>query len=227
MKIVPNRWRHLKVIFTMQMNRKNCRGFTLIELMVALFIYTILSMLLMSGLKSVINAQNGTEIKAEKLHVIQRGMLVLSRDLEQIINRPITNADGTEEPGFIGTIKSLTVTHLGSGDPSGQSLKSNMQRISYAYYDQALWRHVASALDQTVKVEIKKRPLFPGLSKMTFQYLDSEKHWQSVWPSGDNDADQLPKAIKVSLTFKEWGTLSQIYVVNAQSKKTLSPSEKH
>jgi type II secretion system protein J len=65
-------------------------GFTLLEILIALFIFTIVSMILVSALHNVLNNQAATEKKAHQLAKLQIAMLLMSRDIEQTIrtNKP-------------------------------------------------------------------------------------------------------------------------------------------
>src|SRR3990167_9644363 len=87
-------------------------GFTLLEILIALFIFTLVSMMLMSALHHIINIQSGTEQNAERLRNLQLTLLKVSRDVEQIVNRPILNTAGKEEYAFIGTVREFEFTHI-------------------------------------------------------------------------------------------------------------------
>lgn len=203
------------------------KGFTLLEVMIALFIYTLLSLMLMSGLRTVINACSGTEEKAERLRDLQRGLLIISRDIEQIINRPVILATGKEECSLKGSLKGFNFTHLGVGDPTGALLRSNMQRTQYVYHDQTLWRSVFPVLDQAPNSQAQQRALLQNLTAVKFQYLDKENHFHAEWPPEDDQQEPLPRAIKMQLTILNWGQLSQLYVISAQPKPIQSTTEKH
>src|SRR5437762_2019018 len=105
-----NAWKNRKIAgFT----GVSAAGFTLLEILIALFIFTILSFLLTAALRTVINAQSGTEDKALRLRELQMILLTMSRDIEQTVNRPITNAVGKEEAAFVGTENGFVFTHTG------------------------------------------------------------------------------------------------------------------
>lgn len=197
-------------------------GFTLLELLVALFIFSILSTILVAALQSVINAYTESEKKADRLRSLQRALLILSRDIEQTTFRPIVNTVGKEEPAFVGTMRGFSFTHFGVGDPSGNALTSAMQRVDYHFSERSLWRTVYRVLDQAPQTQAKAHPLLENVSVASFQYVDKQQRLHSTWPiEGENNKEPLPRAVKINLTIPHWGKLSQLYVISADPK-TLS-----
>src|SRR5947209_8116839 len=97
-----------KNLVNLQIARKNQQGFTLLELLIALFIFTIISMMLASALHTVIKAQSGSDKNALLLRELQVALLMMSRDVEQTVNRPVLDTTGKEERAFIGTPTSFT-----------------------------------------------------------------------------------------------------------------------
>lgn len=200
----------------------NKSGFTLIEILIALFIFTILSMLLMAGLHNVINLQGGTERNAERLRKLQMALLIVSRDIEQAVNRPITNSSGKEERAFKGSAQNITFTHGGLANPNGAVLRSSLQRTRYESHDHALWRVTWPVLDQAPTTKPQERSLLDGVDEIRFQFLDKKGHLQHDWP-GEGSSDALPIAVKIILTISNWGTMSQLYVISAQQEKLSTP----
>src|SRR5262249_3778215 len=114
-------WRHMFMF-----PNKNTKGFTLLEILIALFIFTILSMMLASALHNVINIQARTENNAERLRKLQMGLLVFSRDIEQAVNRKVVNSSGKDESPFTGSRLSVAFTHAGLANPDGALLRSGL-----------------------------------------------------------------------------------------------------
>src|SRR5690242_2240764 len=88
-------------------------GFTLLEILIALFIFTILSLMLASALHNVIGIQTATENNADRLRKLQIVLLIMSRDIEQTVNRPVMGVNGKEEIAFRGTPLKFEFTHTG------------------------------------------------------------------------------------------------------------------
>ncbi|RDI38062.1 type II secretion system minor pseudopilin GspJ [Aquicella lusitana] len=198
------------------------RGFTLLEILIALFIFTILSLILANALHNVITIQSGTERNAERLRELQMVLLVMSRDVEQAVNRPIVNASGKEEAAFIGTPHSFTFTHTGFANPTGELLRSNLQRTRYDWNRGSLRRGVWPSLDAAPDAKPHARTLLNNVEAARFEYLDQNGRPHAGWPVQGQTSQPLPRAVRISLTISQWGKLSQLYVISAEPSKTIS-----
>lgn len=199
------------------------RGFTLLEILIALFIFSILALILSGALHRVIGIHAATEKSAERLRDLQMTFLLLSRDIEQSVNRPVLDAQGREDRAFVGSPQQFILTHVGLANPTGSMVRSNMQRVNYFWSDNTLWRAVWSELDQAPSSKPHKRRLMENISSASFQYLDKEGRFKNNWPPAGKNDQPLPRAVKISLTISEWGSISQLYIISAQTSKTTSP----
>ncbi len=200
------------------------KGFTLIEILIALFVFTILSLILAGGLRSVINTHAGTEKKAERLHDLQISLLMISRDLEQAVDRPVVNASGKEDAAFIGDKQHFTLTRIGAARTPNSSRTSYLQRVDISWNEDSLWRRTADAIDQTEKSKWLERRLLNEVQRVDFYYLDKDGKFHQGWPL-ENATDQaLPRAVRVDLTLSKWGSISQLYVIPVQSKQDANSS---
>jgi general secretion pathway protein J len=195
---------------------RNKRGFTLLEILIALFVFTIVSIIMVSALHNISNTQSATEKQSARLDQLQLAMLILSRDIEQTINRPILNSQGAQDGPLIGTKNSITFTHAGLANPLGQLHRSTLQRARYSLKNDTLVRETWDVLDQTPDSQIHARNLLNAVSELHFEYLDDKGKFQTEWPTVGQSQIPLPRAVRVSLTIKKWGKLSQLYLISGQ-----------
>jgi general secretion pathway protein J len=192
---------------------KHKQGFTLIEILIALFIFAIISMILVAALRSVIEAEAGTERNAERLRTVQMALLLISRDMEQSVARPVLNASGGEEVAFIGTPHDVTFTHIGFVTVPGTVAKSSLERTRYTWHDNALWRVSWQAVDSAPRTATHERLLLSNVEAVDFQYMDNQQHFYRSWPGSAQNKQPLPKAVRMVLILSNWGRLSQLYVI--------------
>lgn len=192
--------------------RRHDFGFTLLEILVALFIFTLLSMMLAQGLHHVINMQSRVTQHADRLHQLQLALLMMSRDIEQTINRPIIIHSGNEEKALIGDQRSFTFTHLGLANPTETLARSTMQRTRYQVNDNRLWRTTWVVVDQAPQSLLHSRQLL-AITRSSFKYLDQKGRFHNKWPIEGKNNEPLPRAVRVSFTLPEWGEMSQLYVI--------------
>lgn len=195
-------------------------GFTLLEILIALFIFTIVSIMLLGGLRSVIHSQSGTEQQATELRELQLTTLLLSRDIEQAVNRPVLNTLGKEEAAFIGQSRTMTFTHF------GLAANSALQRTRYNEDQGALFRATWMVLDQANTSQPHARILLREVRNLRFQYLDKEGRFHDNWPLEGVQDQPLPRAVRVSISIFSWGDISQLYVISAKSGETPIASDK-
>ena len=192
-------------------------GFTLLEILIALFIFTIVSMIMVSALHTIFNIQSATEKQSARLDQLQLAMLIISRDIEQTINRPVLNSQGAQDGPLIGAKNSITFTHGGLANPLGQLHRSTLQRTRYSLKNDTLVRESWDVLDQTPDSQINARNILNPVSELHFEYLDDKGKFQTEWPPVEQSQVPLPRAVRVSFIIKKWGKLSQLYLINSST----------
>jgi len=191
------------------------KGFTLLEIMIALFIFSIVSVMLTGALHHIIQTHGRVTARAETLEELQHALLLFSRDIEQTTHRPIVTANNSIE-GFVGNDKQVRFVHANYNNPTGEFKKANLQRSQYTFNKDKFMRTVWSMLDQTPLSKSEDQVLLENVTQIKLAYLDNQNHWQNRWPLSSNAKQTLPKAVRIILKLKDWGTLSQIYQIEGQ-----------
>ena len=196
------------------------KGFTLLELLVALAIFGLLAAMSYGGLQAVLNQQWHTEQAADRLAELQKMYLLMQRDIEQVVPRLVRNEFGDLQQPLVGD-DSLRLTRGGWRNPAGRQ-RSTLQRVGYAYEEQQLVRYAWSVLDRAQDSEPLKQPLTEDVERMQLRYLDGNDVWKEQWPdtSGFVGTDvavdrtelpELPKALEVTIEHKTFGTLVWLF----------------
>ena len=110
------------------------QGFTLLEVLVAVAITATLGVGASQLLRSVIDAKNATEISSQQLVSLQRFNQVLSRDMEQFINRSIRDTYGDEQASLLLDSGDYAIEFTRAGwrnSPVSQDPRSTLQRVAY------------------------------------------------------------------------------------------------
>jgi len=194
-----------------------CDGFTLLELLVALSIFSLLAAMSYSGLQAVLEQQSYTEQAAERLGELQKLYLVMQRDIEQIVPRMVRDEFGDAQLPVVGG-DALQFTRGGWRNPAGRQ-RSTLQRVGYAYDDEQLVRYTWSVLDRAQDSEALQQPLIEDVERMQLRYLDRNDEWREQWPDANADADVdpedllrvLPKAIEVTIEHKRLGPIVWLF----------------
>jgi len=185
------------------------KGFTLLELLVALAIFALIAVMAYNGLDTILTARLETEQHATQLARLQMAFTWLGRDIGQYIQRPIRDQRGDGQAALQGTISRLELTRAGWRNPAQQQ-RSSLQRVAYHLENKTLVRSYWWVLDRAQYARVFKMDLLDEVNGIQMRYLDENLRWHSQWSA--NDKLSL-KAIEVTLTVLEWGRISRLFMV--------------
>ena len=192
-------------------------GFTLLERLVAVSLFAIMSAMAYGTLNQVLDTQFRAGEHAERLAELQKAFSVISGDLQQAVARPVRDnyADGTAAMtgGSVGA-SVLEFSRAGWRNPAGWS-RSHLQRVSYGLDDQRLVRRNWWVLDRSVDSEPVEAVLLADVDAVEVRFMDGKRQWQDFWPAARQDErlDLLPLAVEITVELKGWGRINRIYRV--------------
>jgi len=192
-------------------------GFTLLEVIIAMSIFAIVSIMAYSGLQSIINSKTRTETALTRLQELQLSMLTLTADMQHLTPRIGQDALGgrllsltTQDTDYI-----VAFTRSGWRNPAKQA-RSTLQRGAYILDDDTLVRRYWIHVDRANDDQFVDRTLITNIDSMTLRFLDEETQWQEDWPSTSNNAAttggtvNLPVAIEITLKMNDWGEIIRL-----------------
>jgi len=192
------------------------KGFTLLELLVALTIFAVIATLAYSGLNTVLTTRLQIERHTNQLAQLQMTFARLGRDIEQYLPRPIRNEYGDLQPAFQGTVTTLELTCAGWRNPAQQP-RSSLQRVAYQVVDNTLWRIYWPVLDRAQDTKPLRTSLLKDVSEIRLRFLDELQQWHEEWPPSLPPTEVVNllslKAVEVVLVVKEWGPLTRLFQV--------------
>jgi general secretion pathway protein J len=189
--------------------RNGSGGFTLLELLVALSILALLSLLGYRAVSSLADSEVRLSEEAARWRVLDQLFTRIEGDVRQALPRPARTGSGIEPP-WVGTT---------TGDGNGELQFSRAgaefalepgspgQRIGYRFRDNAIevvyWPYpdVSPAVEPTAYV------LATGVTRFELDYLDPAGGWRRQWPLQGDPA--LPRAMRVRLTLSSGATLER------------------
>jgi general secretion pathway protein J len=194
------------------------QGFTLLELLVALAVFSVISVMAYSGLDVIIKARLQTDQHANQLARLQIAFSWLKRDVEQYIHRPIRDQYGDKQLTLLGTGSNITLTRAGWRNPAQQS-RSSLQRVAYLIEDNTLVRSYWWVLDRAQDTRPRKMNLLNEVNELQIRYWDENGKWHEQWPPSNfleapnNNSPSKLKAIEITLTMTGWGNLIRLFQV--------------
>jgi general secretion pathway protein J len=196
-------------------------GFTLVELLVALAIFAILSVLAYGGYNNSVKQNEIARASMQRLESLQTTMRLLTQDFEQISPRPVRDVLGDGRlPALVADKRDQTLfslTRAGWTNPAGLP-RGTLQRVSYLLDpDGKLIRQYFNVLDATLANEPVRRELIDRVTSVTVRFRDSQKQWQDQWPPLNAPpvtvARSRPVAVEIRLELEDFGEITRLIEV--------------
>jgi general secretion pathway protein J len=192
-------------------------GFTLLELVVAVGIFALMSAIAYGGLLSVLATAAGTEDQSERLGEIQLAMARLERDVEQMVPRPVRDQFGDLRQALVAGGGGTTMEFTRAGYPNPVDLpRSTLQRVQWSLDGDTLYRVPWPVLDSPVGAEDPLPEIvLTSVQGLELRFLGADDQWHVEWPvetGGEPDAT-LPRALEVRLELSDWGDIRRILLI--------------
>lgn len=197
------------------------RGFTLLEVLLAMFLTALVAVLGYTSLTTAIRAAEGHGAQAGRLGEIQAAVSLLERDLRYAQARAITDERGEQQPALMGGEREdvlLALTRGGWHNPRGL-LRSELLRVHYELEGDTLYRAQWTVLDRIEEEDGYSRlPLLNGVQSVSLRFLDGGVanaqtmelggEWRDDW--SPDTASGMPLAVEVTLEIDGFGTLQRL-----------------
>lgn len=197
-------------------------GFTLLELLIAIAIFAIVAMLAMGGYNQLLMQRERASQSMERARTVQRTVIRLTQDFEQLEPRPVRNATATlNDPALFAPSSSGYIaefTRAGWTNPAGVS-RATLQRVGYRLVDGKLYRDYWTVLDRNLNAVPVQAVLVDKVKSFSLRYMDLNRQWQTNWPAnstggiGTGRDRALPLAVEITLTLEDWGEIKRVIEV--------------
>jgi len=202
------------------MSRRLCGGFTLIEVLVAMAIFGVLTILAYMSLAQTFQSADILNARMDRLQSIQRTIRYLSNDLASASPRPVRSDVGdTYMPAVMVSAANdfaLAVTHGGWPNPAGLP-RSTQQRSVYLLEDGKLFRVYYNVLDSTYASNAISTEILDGVESLEFRLMQDNSEVTNQWPpdgAQGRGADRMrPRAVEIILTLENEGEIRRIIEV--------------
>ena len=183
------------------------KGFTLLELLVAMSIFSFMSIMAYGGLSNILTSDKVLEEKEKKLKTLERTMMFIELDFRQMVARPRRSGYDQFDKSLVYGFDSEGVvefTRAGNSNPAGL-VRSSLQRVRYNLQDKKLSRMSWSLVDH-IDAEPINMSLLEDVELFELRLLDSKNEWQVNWAA----EKEIPRAIEVTLEHKYWGKIIRL-----------------
>lgn len=208
------------------MNSQRCtreRGFTLLEMLIAMAVFAIMSVVAYGGLRAVLTADEATRVHAQRLADLQVTLSVLERDLAQVVELAVRDEFGDRLPPLRlragGDTKRLELVRAGAG--GDQRLRRTAWLITDRGLERQLWPGVDIVDGESARVqpfgELVAEEELLGIESGFALVVRTEAGLERVdsWPpaNADTASVELPLAVEIVLELPEYGVIRRMMAV--------------
>jgi general secretion pathway protein J len=222
---------------------RRAAGFTLLELLVALFIAAIMFAMGYGAINQALRSRGSIRQHQQSLVALETAMTVMEQDFVQLAPRPVrdplgnddvpclqggpmsdTSATADAADGSSASAPLVVLTRNGWSNPTGLQ-RSELERVAYVFDNGTLVREHWNVLDATLASTPVKRNLLKHLRSVSFRYMSPQHAWVETWPPAPINVggapplgqDSLyrtrPLAVEVTLDTKQWGKVVRLFEI--------------
>ncbi|KXF82535.1 type II secretion system protein GspJ [Enterovibrio coralii] len=208
-------------------NVKRTKGFTLIEVLLALAIFAMVGLGVQQVFSGVLNSNEQTQEAGDSLKTLQRALIIMDSDFRQMMARQYRNGGEEAEEKLLEfgddllDSESQGIRFVRGGWVNPQQLfpRGEVVKVGYRIQDDTLERIRWMYADDSSAVEPAVMPVMDGVKDISFEVL-GEDSWTKNW-----DAPmQMPKALRVKLDTERYGELTRVYILPEQTLESSGSS---
>jgi general secretion pathway protein J len=186
-------------------------GFTLIEMLIALVIFGMITAAGVTLLTLTVRTQESAERVLETVGALRRTDALLNADLAQAAPRIRRDGEGRAVPAFSGGNggEALLFAFVRRGWEDETTFRSSLQRVEYRLRDGRLERWRYDAVDGEGRAVAM--PLLERVRRVQLRYRDRDGAWRDRWDP--TEPTRLPVAIELVSDSEGQGQVRQLFVV--------------
>jgi general secretion pathway protein J len=207
------------------------RGFTLIEVLVAITIMAIIATLTGQALHTATSSSEATNDAVKRLSSVDRTWTLIESDLRNALPRAITPTMGEPIPALYANRSSeywLRVFRGGVVNPL-HAPRSELIRIGYRLTDNVLWRDTWVNIASIDERDVIKQKLMTDVKDVVIRVLSNQATsiaagpWVQDWPDSGTAPAVLPRALEVTIQTEDYGEMKRLFPILAGEDFSYTP----
>lgn len=191
------------------------RGFSLVEMLVALAIFAVIASAGVSVVSFSLREDTPIAEASARLEEIQIARRIMQNDFGQIAGRAVRDVYGSRKDGgfqggvVFGEQALISFVRRGWENPGGLDRRSSLQYVAYIYKDGALRRMTRAMLDPTPDTPQETVTLLSGLENLTVSFF-SDGRWSEQWAARGGSLN-VPEIIAIEAHIDGIGPVRQLF----------------
>jgi len=183
------------------------RGITLLELLVVVAVFSIMSAAAYSSLQSSLKAEENFGAAMQELEAVQMSLALFERDIMQLSPRSIRDAYGDNEAAIV-LLNGRDLFFTRGGNFSSLRLnRAELTRVGWSLRDEQLIRSQWRRLDSTQGDRPLSAAVLSNVTRLQIRVLDQDNNWRLDWPVA---ASGKVRALEITLEVADWGEIRRL-----------------
>ncbi|WP_165767159.1 type II secretion system minor pseudopilin GspJ [Parendozoicomonas haliclonae] len=189
------------------------RGFTLLEMLVAIAIFAMISLSAYQLMSAMMDARTITASVHQRMQSINTALVVLEQDFRHIVDRGL-RIDGrmssqslfSDENMLESDDEAISFTRSQWRNPQYTLPRSELQKISYRLKEHRLERLYHYTLDPAENTEPEIRPLLDKITQLEFRFFIN-----GSWQESFTEQNTFPQGVMVRLQLEDIGEILRVF----------------
>lgn len=176
----------------MMPRRKNDAGFTLIEMLVSLAIFSLLTVGATTAMVAALKTKSQVDEVVKEITALETARALMRADLDNIILRPARDPYGNKETYLMsgGVDSLLTFSRGGRENPGGLEKRGGVQRVAYVYEEDKLIRRSFGVDNPAPLTPLRDRVLLENIEDVNVSFEQKKLTFGQMFIP--NDQTEIP-----------------------------------
>lgn len=198
------------------------KGFTLLEVLLAITIMAIIAAMTSITLPTAITSSQSIQEALDRVSKVDRVWVLFETDIRNVI-ASIPKVAGASQipPVFVDPSEEYRFTLLRGGYANPLRLpRTEVVRVGYRFEDNVLWRDTWTNIADNDERNATPRKVLEDIEEIVIRVLASDGRstvsggpWLERWPRGGQPPQTLPAAVEITLQLEDFGEIKRLYSI--------------
>ena len=189
-------------------------GFTLVELLTALLVLSLVALMSYRGLAAVLDSREHVRQETAKWRSVSAFFARFGRDVALAAPRPV-RIESIVAPAWQGSVDtgarpSVAFSRFASAEGVDTARRLGYRLNEKQEIELSLW----PGLDMAPGVQPMRYPVLTGVVRFELRYLTSARAWVDAWPVPGFDA-QVPEAVQLRIVLASGEDIVRVFALKS------------